>query len=320
MADGDYGASLNATASSAAIRVEGNIGNDSFIGGAGNDTISGDNGNDTITGGAGADVLNGGDGADVFVFGNAAGVAPTNFNDNLIDNGTQITVSTDVIVDFHSVDKLQAVGPQLIGLYQYTKGRVLANDVSYVLYGTYLDGYFQVTNNSVFGSTDARDALLITNGEGRAIQDNTSMVVLKNLNSELSPENFSGVIFDYSIAPTRSVVVGNGASISGADIITEFISSTDVFKISSANKTSIDTVGLLTSSVVWSGNWDSTVSNAFNNAAMASNYVLLMTVTGTNAGTYLVLNDHNLSFDSAADAVIVISETIGTLTGNNFIA
>ena len=93
MGDGDYGASLNATASSAAIRVQGNIGDDSFIGGAGNDTISGDNGNDTITGDAGADLLTGGAGADTFVY----AMGSTGLTFDTVDTITDFVTGVDLI-------------------------------------------------------------------------------------------------------------------------------------------------------------------------------------------------------------------------------
>jgi len=57
MRDGTYGASLNAAASTAAISVEGNIGNDTLIGGLGHDTIEGEQGADRLTGGGGNDIF-----------------------------------------------------------------------------------------------------------------------------------------------------------------------------------------------------------------------------------------------------------------------
>ena len=66
--------------------LTGGSGNDQLIGGAGNDTLSGGNGNDVLTGNAGADRLTGGAGNDVFRF--AAG-----------DSG-QTTATRDVVTDF----------------------------------------------------------------------------------------------------------------------------------------------------------------------------------------------------------------------------
>ena len=308
--------------SGAAANLVGSAATDVIRGGVQADIIDGGAGADTITGGAGADLLTGGAGADTFIFAEAAGAAPTQFNDNSLDNGTVITVSTDVISDFNtdSGDKIQAFGPQLIGLYAYNVDAVLANNVSYVLYGTYDNGDFIVLNNSVFGSTDAKDALLVTNGGGVSFKDNTNMVILKNLNAELIPEDFSGIIFDYA-STAQSFVNGAETTITGADVITEFVAATDIFKIAEINKAQIDGgPGLLTGNVSWDTNWDTTITNAFTGVAMGPHYVLLLTVTGTNAGTYLVINDANAGYDSQEDVVIAIASITGTIGNNNFIA
>lgn len=69
--------------------VLGLLGNDTLVGGEGNDTLQGGDGDDVLDGGLGSDSLTGGSGVDTFRF------------------GSPDDISSDVIVDFTSDDKIE---------------------------------------------------------------------------------------------------------------------------------------------------------------------------------------------------------------------
>jgi len=116
------------TAHGGANILNGNLGNDTVIGGGGDDTLRGGQGADALTGGAGNnhlfgdlgnDTLTGGGGADTFHFGSGGGQdRVTDFNlaqgDRVqIDGGASYTVSqvgTDTVVDLGGGDTLTLVG------------------------------------------------------------------------------------------------------------------------------------------------------------------------------------------------------------------
>lgn len=62
-----YADTFNAAAAGTALRLDGQLGDDTIIGGAGSDTIIGSDGADRLSGGAGNDSLTGGNDADTFV-------------------------------------------------------------------------------------------------------------------------------------------------------------------------------------------------------------------------------------------------------------
>jgi hypothetical protein len=53
--------------------------------------------------------------------------------------------------------------------------------------------------------------------------------------------------------------------------------------------------------------------------ALSANDAAIVTITGTGAGTYLVINDGTAAFNAAADAVINITGVTGTITTADFI-
>lgn len=86
---------VNASAATSALLIEGGAGNDALTGGAGNDTLTGGLGSDRLAGGGGNDRLSGGDGRDVFAL--AAGGGQDTITDfDLTRVGGQATDQLDV--------------------------------------------------------------------------------------------------------------------------------------------------------------------------------------------------------------------------------
>jgi len=125
--------SINASASTGANIINGNLGDDRLIGGSGADTLRGGQGADTISGGGGADwisgdkggdVVTGGAGGDTFHAGSGGGtMTVTDFNraegDRLQLDGlshTQTQSGADVVVDIAGGAKIILQNTQLSAL------------------------------------------------------------------------------------------------------------------------------------------------------------------------------------------------------------
>ncbi|MGJ0316960.1 hypothetical protein NG754_10570 [Aliarcobacter cryaerophilus] len=116
-------------------------------------------------------------------------------------------------------------------------------------------------------------------------------------------------------ALTDSLVAGAGATKAGIDTVTNFAAGTDKIDVTTV-PTNVKTV-----TQAWTTDWNTTMAAAYTAAsgsAMAANEALVMTLTGTNAGTYLVINDGTLGWSAAADAVIELTGLTGTITTADF--
>ena len=111
-----------------------------------------------------------------------------------------------------------------------------------------------------------------------------------------------------------------GASLAGTatftgDTITDFASGVDKFDVSETQLAAIKSAGGLRQgasyTAVWDTNFATTIAAAITagGAAMIANGAAVVTITGTNAGTYLVLNDATTSFSASADDVILLGST-----------
>jgi Ca2+-binding RTX toxin-like protein len=96
---GDGDDNFDGSATGTALRVSGDAGNDTLVGGTSNDAITGGDGNDVITGGDGVDILTGGTGADQFAYvGNV--FAGGSLTLNAGGTGINALNKPDVIKDF----------------------------------------------------------------------------------------------------------------------------------------------------------------------------------------------------------------------------
>ena len=109
-----------------------------------------------------------------------------------------------------------------------------------------------------------------------------------------------------------------GTSPFSGDTITDFLSGTDRIDVSAAQVTAIaGTNGLLQGAsytAAWNTNFQTTVSNALTagGTALVANGAALITISGTNAGNYLVLNNGTAAFSTASDALILLGGTSST--------
>ncbi|MFU8865141.1 MAG: Hint domain-containing protein [Rhodobacterales bacterium] len=78
---------LDASATTQGVNVDGGAGNDSLVGGSGNDTLLGGDGNDTILGGGGNDMIEGGAGNDLLAGGDGDDSIDGGSGDDLIFGG-----------------------------------------------------------------------------------------------------------------------------------------------------------------------------------------------------------------------------------------
>ena len=117
-----------------------------------------------------------------------------------------------------------------------------------------------------------------------------------------------------------------GTSPFSGDTITDFLSGTDRIDVSAAQVTAIaGTNGLLQGAsytAAWNTNFQTTVSNALTagGTALVANGAAVITISGTNAGNYLVLNNGTAAFSTASDALILLGGTSSTtLVSSDFV-
>ncbi|PLC48043.1 hypothetical protein CR159_20160 [Pollutimonas subterranea] len=116
------------------------------------------------------------------------------------------------------------------------------------------------------------------------------------------------------------------AAVTGGDSITDFVSGVDDFKVGGTIAAAVATTGGLkqgaTYTAAGTGNLGTDIGAAITaGGAMIASGAAVVTITGTGAGTYLVINDAVGIFDASADAVIqLIGTSSTTLVAGDFIA
>jgi ALTTAQ repeat/RTX calcium-binding nonapeptide repeat (4 copies) len=119
------------------------------------------------------------------------------------------------------------------------------------------------------------------------------------LGSRVGPD-----VFDYTKA--------TGSLVANYDTITE-VKAADTFKVGHL----IAGVEPLTATATGTGNLSTDLSIALKAATFIANSAAVVSVTGTGAGTFLVINDGTAGFQAATDAVVKLINA-STLTGKNF--
>jgi hypothetical protein len=279
-----------------------------LTGGALADIVTGGVGADTIKGGGGADTLTGGlTGANTFDY--------TNLKDSLIS-------AYDTITDFKSADKITYATVGSVGAFNTatrTATGNLATDISgsltstnFVANGATLitltgngGGQYLVINDATTGFSATTDAVVKIVGTAPvaaninvAITGTTSADTLKGGAGADTLTGLAGVnTYDYTTL--------SDSLISAYDTISDF-KSTDKIKLANAVASS----DFKTVTQVGSGTLSTDIAAAL---ATASNFVAsaatLVTITGSGAGQYLVLNDATAAFSASTDAVVKIVGT-----------
>jgi Ca2+-binding RTX toxin-like protein len=184
------------TGTAGADWINGDSGADSINGAAGNDYIIGGVGGDTIIGGTGVDTMVGGQGSDVYVtgqVGDSAAATATTLS-GTISAGQTLTFGTgvDYITDFNRAigqDKLDVAtaGVLATNLFGTNSATALANNTSYVLYGSWSSGLFTVASS---WSGTNNDALVVVGNGSLTASSTTGYVLLENLLGSLQAGNF----------------------------------------------------------------------------------------------------------------------------------
>ena len=107
----------------------------------------------------------------------------------------------------------------------------------------------------------------------------------------------------------------SGTTAFTGDTLTDFLSGTDLFDVTATQKTAIDgTNGLrVDTSQAWDTDFATTINNAFTGGtALVANGAGVITITGTNAGTYLILNNGTAAFSATDDGLILLGGTSST--------
>ena len=129
---------------------------------------------------------------------------------------------------------------------------------------------------------------------------------------------------DKVVYTTGTDSLASGAiTLAGIDVITGFsVTGGDTFDVSTAQVNAIAGTGRgsLAATVAWNTNWATTGAALVTALTLVKNEAALMTVTGTNAGTYLVIMDNgDDTFGVTADTVIQLVGTVGTLVAATFV-
>jgi Ca2+-binding RTX toxin-like protein len=167
--------------------ITGSTGANVISSGAGDDTINGAGAKDTITTGTGTDTITANGAADS-VAASATALSANIAATNTLTFATGAADNVDRITDFTAgTDNLDfttaATAPtSLVGLGKTT---ALADDTTFVAYGTYVVGTGVFTIAAAFNATTAADALVVE-GDGTLTPTNeTGYTVLDNLSAAL---------------------------------------------------------------------------------------------------------------------------------------
>ena len=104
----------------------------------------------------------------------------------------------------------------------------------------------------------------------------------------------------------------------GPDRITDFVAGSDKIDVATAPATVLQGAAY---TAVGTGTLATDIASALTagGGTLAANGAALVTITGTGAGTYLVLNDGTAGYADANDAVVNITGLTGTLAATDFI-
>ncbi len=107
----------------------------------------------------------------------------------------------------------------------------------------------------------------------------------------------------------------------GFDVITNFIAGAgkDIFDVTAAQVIAITARVPVVQTTAWDTSWATTLGNAYTTATLLANQALALTITGTNAGVYLVVNDGTAGASATDDTVIQLSGLTGTFAAGNFV-
>ena len=252
----DYGTAvttIDASARTKVLNVEGNDKNNSILGGTGKDTIYGGKGNDTITGGKGNDSLFGGDGNDIFIYATGDG------NDVIGDyTAAQDTIRlTDATVSSYSTTGNDLVLKIGSGSIKVTGGKENAVTVvdSKNLSLTYQNGL--IYNNVVSKATVVTVSSSYANT--LEVDDYGTSIVTIDASQHSKAMNIEGNSKNNSILGTsgndtigggsgNDTLTGSGGKnlfvyTAGNDVITDYIAGSDTLQIASGSVSSIGITG-----------------------------------------------------------------------------
>jgi Ca2+-binding RTX toxin-like protein len=199
------------TGSDAADTVQASANGDTISGGAGADTITGGAGDDVITGGEAIDTINAGAGDDTIDLTEAT--VAVDHLDTADGHSTDSTANTltliasggiaagdtitfgdgvDTVTGFGSTDTIDidsianaAVAPTTLLAVDTTAA--LTDNVAYVAYGTWDGSTFTIA--AAFDADDAKDAMLVTDGQGETLIANDNVMILDDLSAAIGAAN-----------------------------------------------------------------------------------------------------------------------------------
>ena len=330
-----------------AITISGGSGNDVITGGNGADSLSGGDGADNITGNAGNDTISGGRGADTLAAGDGVDtldVGTQNLN-GVYDTGGN-AASTGVVVNLGTTSQSAAnvvTATTLTGTAAYVGtgiSQVTTGQVAYL--GTLQLGTSQQSAvSSVLKTTSGFENIIGTTGGDMLIGSSSANTIsggtgadyidggagndsiVGGAGGDYLVGGAGGDTFDYTTL-TDSVTTSALTAHAG-DTVNAFTATEDFFDVSAAAVLAIALRGaaLPTSTTAWDTNFGITVAAAYaaasGGAVLGANQAMLMTVTGTNAGLYLLINDGTAAYSGTADAIILLTGTVGTIAAANFI-
>lgn len=288
-------------ATNGTVTVTGGTGNDSITGGVGTDSLGGGGGNDSLTGGAGNDGLNGGAGNDSLT-GGAGNDSLTGGVGNDTFNITTTAADTDTITDWgNGTDTL--TGTLFTG--QKLNVTIASGGAEFDASDLFATGTVTITggigNDTITGDS-GKDFL--AGGGGNDIL--TGGVGADTLTGGAAADTFTYTTLTDSLA-------------AAPDTLNDFVAGTDQIDVSATS------VAAIISDAGYTAPGKSVLGTAIGDAitaggaaAFVANAAAIVKITGTGAGTYLVINDGTAGYSATADAVIKITIT-GTLETTDFV-
>ena len=275
----------------------------SLTGGAFADTLTGGAGADTIKGGAGADSLTGGLGANTYDY--------TTLKDSLISG-------FDTIADFKSTDKITYATVGSAGAFNTatrTATGNLATDLSAALTSTSFvangatlvtltgngGGQYLVMNDATAAFSAAADTVVKIVGTAPGAANINVAITGTASNDTLKGGAGADTLTGGLGVNTYDYTNFTDSLVNGFDTITDF-KSTDKIKLANTVASS----DFKTATVTGTGNLATDLSTALTSTNFIASAATLVTVSGSGAGQYLVMNDATAAFNSSTDAVVKI--------------
>jgi hypothetical protein len=131
-------------------------------------------------------------------------------------------------------------------------------------------------------------------------------------------------VMNLGLAHTGNVTLVTPAGDSNAggfDVITNFIAGAgkDIFDVTPAQVIALTARVPVVQTTAWRTDWATTLGDAYATATLLANQGLVLTITGTNAGVYLVINDGTAGASATDDTVVQLVGLTGTFAAGNFI-